>query len=305
MKKNRYVGNKYKPQYYDELHKLRKYLCLRINKKYLFIEGDPNKKFKSNDEIVYSKVINQNCQTIPSNTKDGIVKDFKEVYNNQIAIVDKDYDDNDVIQNLYYTDYNDIECTAINILNNSSEIFKCMALTGISENDFEKNIYNKAIVVASKISSFNKYIKVYNNKYNKKYKYVLNMIVDKNAKQTTIGDIRRIKRIISKDGNINYNELINIYRCYDNGCLLTIDSIQKAMTSYVTNDFRGHDFFIILAYLIDYYSLKFISDIKDDFKFHPCEFIEKKFIDYFSNTKRIKESNMYEEIKSTKKGFLE
>lgn len=61
-----------------------------------------------NDSIIYSQILGEKC-IISCNGKDNVIKELTEYpRKNKIAIVDVDYDEKEDIDNLFYTDYNDL-----------------------------------------------------------------------------------------------------------------------------------------------------------------------------------------------------
>ncbi len=172
----------YKPQYPGISAGILSDLSLKsIN--YLIIEGNDT----SNDYIVYSKIKKQGrCELRLGNTKNSILSAFKpKQYSNVFAIVDRDYDTIDnSIKNVFYTDYNDIECTAINLVDDSNQMRISLPIDrSISEEEFKEKVYLKALDLAKKISSINKYINKYNSQNNLNYKYIIRLFIDENPKK--------------------------------------------------------------------------------------------------------------------------
>ena len=297
MKKNKYVG--IKTLQTPNLNKQMPFIN-KMGKKYIVIEGTNH----SSDQEVYIKVKGDNCNLLPSGKKEEIIDGFKKIEDNKIAIVDKDYDENEVVDNIYYTDYNDIECTAINIIDNSNEIYSSLKIEGMSKDDFKDKVYIKTMELSCNISNLNKFIKDFNDKNNKKYKYILRLFVDKDSKKTTIGDVRRINTFLSKNNNIKYDEIVNVYKKEYKDFSITENEIKEVIESNTYNAFRGHDFFILLAYFIDFYNLKIGNDLNDRLKFESSDFLEKRFIGHFAETQRIKESKLYKDIVAEKEGYF-
>ncbi len=292
MKKNRNLSKK--PNYYD-LGKIRKDFSLK-KRKCIIVEGEEN----SNDSRVYSKIILKDVLLIPGRNKEQIINDFKTYFPNQIAIIDKDYDNSiPDIKNVFLTDYNDIECTAINIVSDPTFLKKCIKINNsVTDQEFETKIYSKAIELSEKLSGINKLIY---NKYlwnNEKHSYLINMFIDKNNNKTNIFYIKQLKEIINNDLTLNYD---NITRKYN----YAIDNQEIRNTKDEKQCFRGHDFFSVLAYLIDFKKIK--MDILDEYNYYtdPSVYLEQKYMDAFSNNKRIKETAFYNKIKNEFPNFFE
>ena len=139
----------------QSLNKLRDDYALR-NMYYIFVEGD-------NDQCVFNKIKKSSSDVHIAGKKEDIINDFKnKIYSNQYAIVDKDYDEIDNnVKNVFYTDNNDIECTAINIIDNSVEMKRRIPIdnSSVSNDFFNENIYIKAIDISLRISNINKIIR--------------------------------------------------------------------------------------------------------------------------------------------------
>ena len=279
------------------LNRLRDDYALR-NMYYIFVEGN-------NDQCVFNKITKSSCDVHIAGKKEDIINDFKnKIYSNQYAIVDKDYDEIDnIVKNVFYTDNNDIECTAINIINNSVEMKHRIPIdnSSVSNDFFNENIYIKAIDLSLKISNINKIIREHNKKNHIKYKYIINLYIDRDMRGImsgpNISNIRKLDEIIDQDFNINYDGIVRKYKSIYND--FSISSVE--LISDVDNDksnFRGHDFFTILAYLIDRFKIK-VYDTSNNYEKDLCSFLEKKYIIEFSENKEIKMSNLYNFVKET------
>ena len=67
---------------------------------YVFVEGSK----QSNDYKVFNKVVKENCEIYPAGSKNGIIEDFTlNSFNNQIAILDRDYDDDIDLKDVFYS----------------------------------------------------------------------------------------------------------------------------------------------------------------------------------------------------------
>ena len=71
--------------------------------------------------------------------------------------------------------------------------------------------------------------------------------------------------------------------------------------------FRGHDFFIILAYLIDKYEGLTFDEYKFDtfdFSNRSYSYLEEKYMDIFSKNRAIKKSKLYRSIINSNHGLF-
>ncbi|MBQ8535698.1 MAG: hypothetical protein IJ463_08450 [Bacilli bacterium] len=262
-------------------------------KNYIFIEGN---KF-SNDYRVYNKIISNKCELFPSGTKDNIVRESVDYYPNLMSIVDRDYEFvRNKIPNLFYTDKNDIESTAIYLLDSYDMLFQNMKIDRRNVPDSQlEYIYNQTLYLSKKLSNFNYFIYNHNIAHRSGYSYLLNM-------RKGFCNLEKIlKMILDNNDEIRTKKVFNFYE--ERYRFFDIDEVDF-ISSFKNNvdGFRGHDFFIILAYLLKKYNIRLLEN---EFNDRINEYLEKRFIDLFSNKKIIKNSNLYNDVVSNTKGFFE
>ena len=243
----------------------------------VFVEG-------INDKKIFSAIISDKWQVRSygensrnqEDIKKSMTDSFKNNYiKNQIAIVDKDYDLNEQIQNLYYTDYNDIECTAINLMDNFQIVKSLNIPSNISIEFFTKKCLEPAIYYSSKFSLLWEYLR----KNEIKIPYIT-------KSSNAIPYLIRIMN--NKDYSINYEAIFEIYKSEYRITNINFKQImeQDIKTNYY--NFRGHDFFKILSVLNSLNGVNLMMLTND---------IEGKFIDNSCNYNWIKKSKLYLRIK--------
>ncbi len=266
------------------------------NKNYIFIEGEIN----SSDAIVYQKVIKQDkCELIPSGSKNKILDDSKEYSPNQAYIVDRDYDAFELdIQNLFYTDKNDIESTAIYLTKETSrKIFENMKIdkSSVNDKDFEE-IFNITLDLSKKMSGFNKLLFNYNLEHPVKYKYLFNLY--DNSTQC----MNMLKNVIDKKNNIKANEILKIYSDKYDNFSFNKEQIENSLLD-VMDSFRGHDFFVFLSYMFQKYNVKLLT-LDNKYTTRPNKYLEERFIKKFAEDKKIMDSLLYKKIITNTENFF-
>ena len=244
--------------------------------KIIYVEG-------KNDEEVFRNIVNKDWQVLKFGStkgttgKENIINHFSNdnVLTNKIAIVDRDYDEIKEIPNIFYTDYNDIENTAINLMEINS-IKNCLDIKEINDqNSFEKIYY-----LVSKISNQFSNLWRYKNQNNIRY---LKYITNESNCDNLINDIVNLNEC-----TINYNKLYKYYENY----LYKINSniLYQIMNPTIpdnNNLFRGHDFFYFLTkHLLFKYNIS------------TSEYIERDFIRNSIKYNWILKSNLYNDIKN-------
>ena len=246
-----------------------------FRKNVIFVEG-------VNDKIIFDSIVKNNWIVMIyeynplNNKKKSILEDFKKNYiNNQIAVVDKDYDENFNVKNVYYTDYNDIENTAINLMN-TNEIKKSLNFNeNFSDEYFNNEIYKPVINISIMFSNLWEYFR----KKDIKKEYILN---NKNY-------IPFLTRVIdSKKMEIKYHELKKIYKDKSNINNIDYKNIMNRKSNYNYLRFRGHDFFRIFEYFINSNNIKINIINNQD--------IERKFIENSLSYQWIFKSSLYKNI---------
>ncbi len=246
------------------------------NKKIIYVEG-------INDKAVFDNIINNGWIVIPVTKNEGkkeIVRSFKDNnYSDIIAIVDKDYDNNEVINNLFYTDYNDIESTAINYMNDYEIKASSNIIENINNDDFKIKIINPVLNVSTEFSNLWRWFNNNIKDETKRPKYLFN---DYNWYSF-------LKNSLNNNSSINYKGVESLYN--NLGYNINIDYEKVMNEKTYPNEFRGHDFFQILYYFL---KEKNISHIYSS----NYQLLEKKFIEKSLNYEWIKRTNVYNEIKN-------
>ena len=207
--------------------------------------------------------------------KNTMMEDFKSKFNqNQIAIVDKDYDCNENINNLFYTDFTDIECTALNLMT-TDEVRKALNIeTSVSDNEFINKCLNPVLNYSNKFSLLWKYSK----ENNLRIPYFTKNI-------NAIPYLTRMLNVRSE--SINYDVLKDIYLNVYHISNVDFKNVMEEKND--SNNFRGHDFFKILSIVNSINGIKLLM-LTDD--------IEGKFIDNSCRYRWIEKSELYTNIKN-------
>lgn len=206
----------------------------------------------------------------------------------KVGIVDRDYDQKERLDNLFYIDKNDIESTAIQILSvdEAYEILPKKVRMNCGKTQFQEIYYN-AKTIAQELSNLWKNIhdENYNNDTN--IKYLINLYYQ--------NEQALLNEIIAKNGSIyviNYNKLLNLYKqkiTFNYIQNMDINKLKNIMTKQL-NHFRGHDFFHILKFLLIKQTSINASDIY---------FLEEDCIMESTKNEWIKRTNLYQDVKDT------
>jgi hypothetical protein len=266
---------------------------------YILVEG-------LNDISVYESVQEKNWQiTIPEIPRENIgdrsvknsimtvIRDYNTTNNYKnvrIGIVDRDYDPKERLDNLFYTDKNDIESTAIQILTEaeSYEIFPPRLKLSCNREKFCK-IYNDTKKISQELSNLWKHIHDYNIAHNTNISYLINNYKDN--EQALLNDII-IKNSNTSSYVIDYQRLLNLYKLKStNDYIKTMNvSFLESIMHIQSGHFRGHDFFHILVYLILKETNISASGVSELEKEYMKKSIEKDWI---------KRTNLYQDVKDT------
>ena len=246
------------------------------NKKIIYVEG-------KNDQAIFENITNNGWIIIPITNTEGkkdILKNIKDSNNSDIiGIVDKDYDNNEVINNIFFTDYNDIECTAINYMSND-EIKASSGIYNYNMSDFINKVLDPVKNVSCEFSNLWRWSNQEILDEKKRLKYLFNYD----------NWYAYLKRSLNDNSTINYKSLEKIY--VDLGYHNNIDYMGIMKNSINNKEFRGHDFFHILFYTL---KEKKISCLYLD---KPST-LETKFIEKSSKYEWIKRTNVYNDIKKS------
>lgn len=220
-----------------------------------------------------------------------LIRDYNTSNNHQeekVGIVDRDYDPKERLDNLFYTDKNDIESTAIQILSDDEayEILPKRVRISCDKRLFQK-IYSNAKTIAQELSNLWKNIRDERFNTNTNISYLINLY-DKNEQALLNG-------IIDKAGSIyviNYKKLLNLYKEKTTNDYIKDMDVNKLknIMQQPLNHFRGHDFFHILKYLIIKETNINASEIYDFEKDCMIESVKKEWI---------KRTNLYQDVKDT------
>lgn len=156
-------------------------------------------------------------------------------------------------------------------------------------------IYNQTLYLSKKLPNFNYFIYSHNIAYRSGYSYLLNM------RKGFCSLEKILNMILDNNDEIRIKKVFNFYE--ERYRFFDIDEVDF-ISSFKNNvdRFRGHDFFIILAYLLKKYNIRLLEN---EFNDRINEYLEKRFIDLFSNKKIIKNSNLYNDVVSNTNGFFE
>lgn len=231
----------------------------------------------NNDKIVYRDIFGEDA-VIVSYGKDNVIKELiKSPSNNKIGIIDKDYDELEDINNLFYTDYNDLECMAINLIDKDN-FFKYIKLD-MAEQDKFIRVYDTVLRDVKELSNLWRYC--YNNRFS--------LLIKEYDKQKNVL-FNNIVNVEKK--KLKYDK---IYELLGSKIKLSKDNMIQIMKENSFDNFRGHDFFSLLYFYVNRENIRLNIEklcIIDDKKIEEC------FIKESSKDKWIINSKLYKDIKS-------
>jgi len=255
----------------------------------IFVEGN-------NDMIVYNEVINSGWYFFPSAKKikdKGVKENIIELIKNRnttktfqknfVGIIDKDYDEPLQIKNLYYTDYNDLESSALMVMS-IEEIYHGLDLV-LKNTKFEEfeSFYKKALDIAIKLSNLWKYIYSINTNNFLTIKYLINYFDKK--------EYLFLSKVLDNNYNINYLKILELYNEYTYFFRdYILNDLVKIMKQY-SNEFRGHDLFFVLGFILHKEGIISWEDYSN---------LEIQFIKRTNDLIWIKRTKLYENVKNAK-----